>query len=160
MLLEWGNDMEDQEKRFIFADQKGFTVIEVMIAVAILAVGILGVASMQMNAIRSNKLSDDITCALTLSEDKMEELLGLDYNNPELEDTVTENDADLSRTDAGYIDKEELNIDEAGKAGAGHFRRVWNIADDIPIENNKTITVIVLWDNGEHQVSLTSIKRK
>ena len=139
--------------------QKGFTIIEVMVAVAILSIGLLGITSMQMSAIRGNKLSDDITCALTLAEDKMEELLGLDYNNAALEDVVANNNSFLSRTASGWIDHQELNIDETGKINAGHFTRVWNIADNTPIINNKTINVIVLWGNGEHQVSLTSIKR-
>ncbi len=159
MLLEWGDNMKDQNGLF-FTDQKGFTLIEVMIAVAILAIFVLGIASMQMSAIRGNNLGDNITCALTLAEDKMEELLGLDYNNPELADGVKGNDSDLSRIDDGWIDRQELNIDETGKVNAGHFRRIWNIADDKPILDSKTITVIVTWDNDGHQVSLTSIKRK
>ena len=142
------------------SDPKGFTIIEVMIAVAILAIGILGIASVQGSAIRSNNLSDNITCALTLAEDKMEELLGLDYNNPELQDVITGNNTDLSEIEEGLIDNQEINIDETGRVNAGHFRRIWNIADDKPIPNNKTITVIVTWDNDNHQVSLTSIKRK
>ncbi len=140
--------------------QKGFTMIEVMIALVILTVGFLGIASLQLNAIKGNNLSDNITSALTLAEDKMEELLGLDYENPELRDLVTGNNDDLGMIDPGWIDREELNINESGKANTGHFRRVWNIADNMPIENNKTIRVIVTWDNDSHQVSLTSVKRK
>ena len=152
--------MNISDNNFYLSGQQGFTIIEVMIAVAILTIGILGVASMQVSAIRGNNLSDNITCALTLAEDKMEELLGLDYDNPELEDVVQANNADLSRIEQGWIDQQEINIDETGKVNAGHFRRIWNLADDTPISNNKTITVIVTWNNDDHQVSLTSIKRK
>jgi hypothetical protein len=52
----------------------------------------------------------------------------------------------------GQVDKQEALIDETGKLNAGHFRRVWNIADDTPIDDNKTVTVIVLWDKERHQV--------
>lgn len=152
--------MNNYRNNTLCAEQKGFTIIEVMIAVAILSVGLLGIASMQMSAIRGNNLSDNITCALALAEDKMEELLGMNYGNHDLEDIVTANNDDLSRIDPGWIDRQELNIDETGKTNAGQFRRIWNIADNKPIENNKTITVIVLWDNDSHQVSLTSVKRK
>lgn len=138
--------------------QGGFTVIEVMIAITILAIGLLGIASMQMNAIRGNSLSDNITCALALAEDKMEELMGLDYFDPALEDILFNNN--LAGISEGLVDKQEQRIDEAGKLNAGHFRRVWNITDDTPIQDNKTITVIVLWDNNNHQVSLTSVKRR
>ncbi|NLA74660.1 MAG: prepilin-type N-terminal cleavage/methylation domain-containing protein [Deltaproteobacteria bacterium] len=139
--------------------QKGFTVIEVMIAITILAIGLLGIASMQMNAIRGNSLSDNITCAVALAEDKMEELMGLAYSDPALEDTVLENNSSLTSVTEGLVDKQELRIDETGKPGAGHFRRVWNIADDMPIPDSKTVTVIVLWKRDRHQVSLTSVKR-
>ena len=140
--------------------KKGFTMIEVMIALVILAVGLLGVASLQVSAIKGNNLSDNITSALTLAEDKMEELLGLDYDNPELKDLVKTNNDDLDIIDSEMIDREELNINESGKANSGHFRRIWNIADNIPVENNKTIKVIVTWDKNSHRVSLTSVKRK
>ncbi len=146
--------------RYVDINKRGFTVIEVMIAVAILSIGLLGVASMQMKAIRSNNLSDNVSCALTLAEDKMEELMWYDYFNPELEDVSDSNNDDLSRIDEEWIDKQELNIDETGKRNAGHFHRVWNIADNRPIDDNKTVTVIVAWDNDNHQVSLTSVKRK
>lgn len=142
------------------SDQKGFTMIEITIALVILVVGLLGIASMQVSAIKGNYLSNNITCALTLTEDKMEELLGLDYNNPELEDVFVGNNDDLSRIEPGWVDNQELNIDETGQTNSGHFRRIWNIADNTPLEDNKTIKVIVTWDNDRHQVILTSVKRK
>lgn len=140
-------------------NDKGFTIVEVMVAVVV-TIGLLSVASLQIGAIKGNHLSDNITCALTLAEDKMEELLGLDYNNLELKDVLPANNDDLSKIGAGQFDKEEIDIDETGKVSAGHFRRIWNIADNKPIQGNKLITVIVTWDNDDHEVSLTSIKRK
>jgi type IV pilus assembly protein PilV len=155
-----GGKMGFRQKSLKVICQKGFTVIEVMIAITILAIGLLGIASMQISAIRGNSLSDNITCALALAEDKMEELMGRDYSDPALEDTVYKNNDHLTEITIGLIDKQETLIDEAGKSDTGHFRRVWNVADDTPIDDNKTVTVIVLWDNDKHQVSLTSVKRK
>ncbi|MGD9161648.1 MAG: prepilin-type N-terminal cleavage/methylation domain-containing protein [Desulfobacteraceae bacterium] len=139
---------------------EGFTIIEVMIALSILTIGILSIASMQVSAIKGNYLSDKITSAFTLAEDKMEALLGMDYNDPALKDLVPGNNDDLGRIDPGWTDRQELNIDETGKVNAGQFRRIWNIADNRPIENNKTVTVIVTWDNDSHRISLTSVKRR
>lgn len=152
--------MDTARSNLFCKNQKGYTLIEVTIALVILVVGLLSIASLQVSSIKGNDLSDNITIALTLAEDKMEELLGLDYDSPELEDFFAGNNDDLSRIEPKWIDKQELDIDETGKVHSGHFRRVWNIADNRPIENNKTIKVIVLWDNNKHQVSLTSIKRK
>lgn len=152
--------MKNTDYNMFLYNNKGFTIVEVMIAIAILTIGLLSVASMQIGAIKGNHFSDNTTCALTLAEDKMEELLSLDYNNLELNDVLSANNNDLFRIDVGWFDKDEMNIDETGKINAGHFRRIWNIADNKPIDGNKLITVIVTWDNDAHEVSLTSIKRK
>lgn len=140
----------------LVSEQKGFTILEILIAISILTVGLLAVATMQVSAIRGNKLSDDLTIALALSEDKMERLQNIPYNDPDLADTVTGNNANLSSITS--VDHEELNIDETGSAG-GKFRRIWNIADSTPIINNKTVTILVTWDNNKHKVSISSIRR-
>ena len=137
-------------------DQMGFTIIEILIAISILTVGLLAVATMQVSAIRGNNLSDNVTIALALAEDKMESLMITDYSDPDLQDTEAGNNTNL--TSITTIDHEELNIDETGAAG-GDFRRIWNIADNEPITSNKTISIIVTWNNGQHKVVISSIKR-
>ena len=145
-----------EKSNIIINEQKGFTIIEVLVAISILTVGLLAVASMQVSAIRGNHMSDNVTIAVALAEEKMEQLLNLDYGDTDLKDSVTGNNANLSSILS--IDHEESNIDETGAAG-GHFRRIWNIADSTPITNNKTITVIVTWQNNKHKVNISSIKR-
>ncbi len=139
-------------------NNKGFTILEVLVAISILTIGLLAVASMQVSAIRGNNLSTKVTCALALAEDKMEYLLGLDYNDPSLQDRVLGNNADLSTITSGSVDYEEPNIDEAGAEG-GLYRRIWNISDDDPEPNNKAITVIVTWNQDKQKVSISSVKR-
>ncbi len=140
----------------IINGQKGFTILEVLVAISILTVGLLAVASMQVSAIRGNHLSANVTCALALAEDKMEYLLGRDYNDASLQDKIAGNSLDAIAS--GSVDYEELNIDETGAPG-GQYRRVWNISNNNPITNNKAITVIVTWNQNKQKVSISSIKR-
>jgi prepilin-type N-terminal cleavage/methylation domain-containing protein len=140
--------------------QSGFTLIEVLIAIAILSIGLLAVAKMQVSAIQGNYFSSNTTTALTLAGQKMEDLLGKNYStDPDLVDTDTGNNADL--LSLVTKDHEELNVDEEGVSGSGIYHRVWNVADDIPITDTKTITIIVTWTKGSHthRVHLSCIKR-
>ena len=123
---------------------------------SILTVGLLGVAQMQIMAIRGNYFSGNTTAALTLAEEKMEDLLGKSYSDTALDDTETGNNANL--TSITTIEHEELNIDETGQVGGGIYHRIWNVADNTPITDTKTVAVIVTWENDSHSVSIACIK--
>jgi prepilin-type N-terminal cleavage/methylation domain-containing protein len=62
----------------------GFSLIEVLAAMAIFAIGILAVYSMQINSIRSNGSARRITENITLASGKVEELLALAYDHSDL----------------------------------------------------------------------------
>ena len=55
--------------------QGGFTLLEVMVAIAILSIGILGVATMQTSAMRANFRGYRLTEATTLAQDRLEFLI-------------------------------------------------------------------------------------
>jgi type IV pilus assembly protein PilV len=55
-------------------NQKGFTLVEVMISMVILAIGVLGLAPMMVTAMYGNAFSKDVTSAAFLAQDSMERL--------------------------------------------------------------------------------------
>lgn len=61
---------------------KGFTLLELLIAIVILAIGLLAVASMQANAIRSNSLAERVTVITAVSQGAMEDLLARADSDP------------------------------------------------------------------------------
>ncbi|MGD8345107.1 MAG: type IV pilus modification protein PilV [Desulfobacterales bacterium] len=65
---------------------RGFTLIEVLIAMAIFAIGILAVTTMQMRSINQNASARLQTEATTLAADWMEQLLALPYDDPWLDE--------------------------------------------------------------------------
>ena len=140
--------------------EAGFTLMEILIAIAILAFGLLAVATMQAWSIKGNSQAIGITEGITLAQDKIEEFIGLDYNHTDLSDT----DGDGTNQDAndnGIDDNDEPtstganfgldNTTGAGTAAADHtdsygrYNIYWNVAVDEPINNIKTIRVIVEW---------------
>jgi len=64
---------------------EGFTMIEVLIAMSILAVGLLAIATMQVSAIRVNTIARSITDRATIAQDKMEQLIAMGYTNTNLD---------------------------------------------------------------------------
>ena len=65
-------------------DNKGFTLIEVLITLAIFSIGILAVAAMQMTSTKGNASSRRITEATALAETQIERLIQLPYNHDDL----------------------------------------------------------------------------
>jgi type IV pilus assembly protein PilV len=55
-------------------NEKGFTLIEVMISMVILAIGILGLAPLMVLSIYSNTYSQDLTQATAIAQDRIEQL--------------------------------------------------------------------------------------
>ena len=134
------------------SEQKGFSLVEMMIAVCIMAIAFAGLATMEVACINGNSIASNVTMGITLAQDKMEELNSVDYNDPRVADVNTGNNGTLRSTT--NIDFSEIDIDEEGEAG-GMYTRIWNVADDTPTAGQKTIVVIVTWQN--HNVTVTSI---
>lgn len=149
----------------------GFTLVEIMIAICILGVGLLAVANMQTNSVYSNSLSGNTTAALTLAEDMMEDLLGMDWNDANLSDTTFLNNftnnvgqyLDTRLDSIRFTDHIQTNLDETGTVNGqagGNFTRIWNIADNTPIANTKTICVIVTWGASNSEVGSAGRKTR
>ena len=97
-------------------NQKGFTIIEALIAITLLAVGILAAATMQISAITGNSRANRITEASVLAADQAEWFMSLPYDDP------------------AFVD---------GNRVAGNYTVSWTVADDDPLPNTRTITVTV-----------------
>ena len=69
-----------RKPRFI-TGHGGFTIIEVMVAISILAVGLMAVFTAQSRSIMGNTHANRQTEGMTLAQDKMEELLAVPYED-------------------------------------------------------------------------------
>lgn len=66
------------------AGQRGLTLIEVLVAVTILALALLALAPLFTGAVQSNASANQLTNANTLAREKLEELSGYPRNDPRL----------------------------------------------------------------------------
>jgi len=130
----------------------GFTLLEVILAISILTIGILAVASMQLSSIRGNDFARSVTEVSTWGGDQLEKLLALPYNDASLNDTDADGAAGLHDATAATADY--------GPVTQGEYSVFWDVAVDHVASNTKTITVIVTWtDRGvQRSVSMQHIR--
>jgi prepilin-type N-terminal cleavage/methylation domain-containing protein len=72
---------KDHTNTTLTKKNRGFTLIEVMIAMAIFSVGILAVGSMQLSNTKNNTTGNIMTGATMLARQKIEELKNLDRSD-------------------------------------------------------------------------------
>ena len=138
------------EKRW---NEKGFTLLEVIVAISILTIGLLAVASMQVSAIRGNASAYGITEATFWASDQVEKLIVLPYDHADLQDT----DGDGT---SGLGNATEATDDNPNPPPAhGKYKVYWNVAMDDTVNGTKTVNVIVTWaDHGiQKRVSIRNI---
>jgi type IV pilus assembly protein PilV len=104
--------------------EQGFSLVEVLVSMMILAIGLMAVASMQINAGRSDIRSMGMTKGGALAHGKMEELIGRPYEHADLVAGAGAHPWEI---------REEYSLG-------------WEVVDNIPIPNVKTVTVTVEWD--------------
>jgi type IV pilus assembly protein PilV len=110
-------------KRDLASNSNGFSLIEILIAMAILALALLAAASMQMGAIRNNASGNVVTQASMLAKAQME---------------ILKNTAELT----SLVGDEEINIKADGQPG-GIYNRSWTVN---PLGTTaRRITVTVQW---------------
>jgi len=75
-----GNNIPETENgKSVIRRDTGFTLIEVVVALLVLTIGLLGMAALAISVMQGNKSSNQISTATALAQDKMEEFRGLGY---------------------------------------------------------------------------------
>jgi type II secretion system protein I len=115
---------------------EGFTLIEIMIAVAIISIGLLALGGLQVSLIRGNALSQRMTAAISLAEQKIEQVKNTPYANIQSESATQIQDSNLI-----------------------NFTRQVTVTNNSPLANTTTVNVTVTWSDGlqTHTVPFTTI---
>jgi prepilin-type N-terminal cleavage/methylation domain-containing protein len=119
------------------ATEKGFTLIEVLVALGVFSVALLGLEKMHLTAIQVNTVANRLTQATTLAQDRVERFMAMPYNDPLLADTTAKG-IPTSYPNAGHPDP--------SPPPQGYTIR-WEVDTDVPSAGIKTINIFVTWNN-------------
>ena len=123
------------------ASEDAFSFNELLVAMNIVAVVVLGYSLSSGDAIRRQTVSANQTAAIHLAQDKLEEL--------QARANLSDQDLCPSGGDRGV---------SANGSGAGIFDRCWKIAASPLGTHLKQLDVTVAWrDHSDHQVSLSTL---
>jgi type IV pilus assembly protein PilV len=119
-----------QPNKFLFCNaSQGYSLIEVIVAMAVFSVGILAIFSMQITATSGNALARGMTENYNCALDKAEELLALPFNNVNLSSgvhNVAKNVDGIDNDSDGMVDADDVD----GEA-AGHIDLQWEVWDTL-----------------------------
>jgi len=161
--------------------QSGFTILEVMVAIVVMAVGLLGVAAMQTKAIHSNYFAGVLTEKTSVAEEWMEWLIHFSRQNYKIgadnysgyeklaaldknpgTGTWTVKQITCNNTEALKNDllawglrppnAERFDDFQLPKLPVKNYSMTWYIAANSPLENTTTIRVEAM--EGGRPVSL------
>jgi type IV pilus assembly protein PilV len=123
---------------WLVKSQYGFTLLEVLVAIVILTIGLLGTAGLTTGVIRGNHYSKNITSATAAAQTQLESIKSSGYANATTTnfpgDTVT--------------------------MGGMTFTRTTTVTNSSPAANMKTVSVTVSWtesNNTSRSVNLQTI---
>jgi type IV pilus assembly protein PilV len=114
--------------------QDGFTLIEVFVAISLLAIALLGLCGASVMAMKGNSLSQMSTKATVMAKDKIEGLKNVNYTQ----------------------------VTSGSDTPEANYTRQWTVTNDSPVTDTKTIAVTVswIWQGLGHNVTLSTIFTK
>jgi prepilin-type N-terminal cleavage/methylation domain-containing protein len=107
-----------------FSTAEGFTLIEIMIAVAVISIGLLALGGLQVSLVRGNAFSQRMTAAISVAEQTMEQIKKTPY--------------------AAIQSEPATQVPASGLT----FTSQVTVTPNSPLANTKTVNVTVTWSEG------------
>lgn len=121
----------------------GFTLVEVLIALVIFTIGLLGTAALTVAVIQTNIISKRQSQAIVHAQDRLEEVRELGYSDAMSADGVDYLDP---ATQTWAADNPYLS-----------YKRDTDVVPNTPAADMVTVTVTIFWDADNRSVSMSNI---
>lgn len=145
-------------------NQRGFSLVEALIAMVLLSVGLLGAGLMQIGSMKANTNAAGRTFGVGLAQSVLDDLRSRPMDDGLLVDTGDRgNHLDDGMASVGG-DPVAADADQSmGLITASDGRNYtifWNVAEDAPVNGSKTLKLYVYWNDskfGLNKVIMTTV---
>jgi type IV pilus assembly protein PilV len=110
--------------KILHESKEGFTLVEIMITLVIMSIGLMALSGLQVHAIQGNAFSKRLTTAVSIGEEKLEQIKNAAY-------------ADVKSESSTQIKRSNMN-----------FTRQVTVTTNTNPVNTKTVKVAVTWTQG------------
>lgn len=134
----------------VIREKRGFSLVEVLIGLILLAIGLLAIAGMQATSIRGNFSSNNVMEATYIAQDRLEFLINLPLG-----------DALIEASDAGLHYDDGTTKISTGSYSSVAFSRSYTVTTvkDSTHGNYLRIDYVVAWNDGvDHSISLYTMR--
>jgi type IV pilus assembly protein PilV len=143
--------------RMDIGNQKGFSLIEALVAMVLLSVGLLAAGLLQIGGIKANANAAGRTFGVGLAQSIMDDLRSQPIDDEGLlADTGDRgNDLDDGRATSGgnpVPDDADQKMGSTGQVTGSDGRTYtvfWNVAKDKPVAGTKTVRLFVYWNDSQ-----------
>ena len=126
--------------RSMVSKKDGFSLIEVLIALTILAIGLLAIASLQVTSVRGNFFSNNLMQATYVAQDRLEFLKNKPFSDPLLS---TENHVDGTTKMSDLVFNRSYTVELVNDSKGDYLK----------------ISYMVKWNDGtNHSISFSTIR--
>jgi type IV pilus assembly protein PilV len=126
--------------------QHGFTLIEMLVALVVLAIGMLGTSHLTVSTVSVQTANARLAKASALLQDSMERIKQAGYGGATA-GTVTDPYGALAHYNTYTNTEFDYSL----------YKRVTSIAADTPATNMKTVTVTIFWQQDQQALRASTI---
>lgn len=136
-------------------NSRGFSLLEVLLGITVFMIGMLGITALNISSLKSNTFSGNMSEAVILAGDKIEELMASDFTLDVIDTDGDGTNQDPTGVGSDTVGGGNFGLDDTGADADdsdtnvgknGIYTVYWNVAVGEPMpEKTKQVNVIVEW---------------
>ena len=102
-MQDYENNAVKNAVKIFCSNSRGFSLLEVLLGITVFMIGMLGVTALNISSLKSNTFSGNMSEAVIIAGDKIEELMALDFDDADFNRYGRDDGTDQDDDDDGLM---------------------------------------------------------